>query len=246
MPRYATVARRAILFAGALSLPAGSVLAQVAAPLAQEVREAMRKERSLQRLDVAVTGSEVTLTGALDSFWQKSEAIRRALDVDGVETVATDIELPPAESDEDLAEEVAKAVQNYPHYSLYDYLDGAVDKGTVSLWGRVTPDRDKAGELFERVAKIPGVQDVRSEIQTMTPSTGDTNLRRSLSMSIFGSTHFEQFRNARNPPFHIIVERSSVTLVGWVQGEIERREMEQIARTTQGVLRVDNQLQTIR
>jgi hypothetical protein len=79
----------------------------------------------------------------------------------------------------------------------------------------------------------------------MTPSTGDTNLRRSLSRSIFRSTHFERFQGTRNPPFHIIVERSSVTLVGWVQGEIERREMEQIARMTQGVLRVDNQLQTI-
>jgi osmotically-inducible protein OsmY len=245
MQRHATVATRAILFACALSLPASAVMAQATPPLEQEVREALRKERSLRRLDVAISGSEVTLTGALDSFWQKSEAIRRALDVDGIETVATDIEIPPPEGDQQLAEEVSKAVQNYPHYSLYDYLDGAVDNGIVSLWGRVTPDRNKPRELFERVAKIRGVQDVRNEIQTMAPSSGDTNLRRSLSRSIFRSSHFEQFRNARNPPFHIIVERSSVTLVGWVQGEIERREMEQIARTTQGVLRVDNQLQTI-
>jgi osmotically-inducible protein OsmY len=245
MQRPATVATRAILFACALSLPAGPVMAQAVPPLEQEVRDALRKERSLRRLDVAVSGSEVTLTGALESFWRKSEAIRRALDVDGIETVATDIEIPPPEGDQQLAEEVSKAVQNYPHYSLYDYLDGAVDNGVVSLWGRVTPDRNKPRELFERVAKIRGVQDVRNEIQTMTPSTGDTNLRRSLSRSIFRSIHFEQFRNARRPPFHIIVERSSVTLVGWVQGEIERREMEQIARMTEGVLRVDNQLQTI-
>lgn len=245
MPRHATVATRTILFACALSLSAAPVMAQAGPPLEQEVREALQKERSLRRLDVAVVGSEVTLTGALESFWQKSEAIRRALDVDGVETVASDIEIPPPESDEQLAEEVSKAVQNYPYYSLYDHLDGAVDNGVVSLWGRVTPDRDKARELFERVAKISGVQDIRNEIQAMTPSTGDTNLRRSLSRSIFRSSHFERFQNARRPPFHIIVERSSVTLVGWVQGEIERREMERIARMTQGVLRVDNQLQTI-
>jgi osmotically-inducible protein OsmY len=36
-----------------------------------------------------------------------------------------------------------------------------------------------------------------------------------------------------------------VTLVGYVQGEIELRAMEQIARQTHGVLRVDNQLKTI-
>jgi osmotically-inducible protein OsmY len=194
---------------------------------------------------VALLGSEVTLTGELDSLWQKSEAIRRALEVEGIETVATDIEIPPPESDEHLAEAVGKAVQDYPYYSLFDHLEGAVDGGTVSLWGRVTPDRNKARDLFERVAKIRGVQEVRNDIRTMTPSSGDTNLRRSLSRQIFRSTHFERFRNARNPPFHIVVERSSVTLVGWVQGEIERREMEQIARMTEGVLRVDNQLQTI-
>ncbi len=245
MQRHATVAAHAVLFVCALSLPASSALAQAGPQLEQEVREALRRERSLRRLEVAVVGTEVTLTGELDSFWQKSEAIRRSLEVDGVDTVATEIKIPPAEGDQALAEQVAEAVQNYPHYSLFDYLDGAVDAGVVSLWGRVTSDRDKPRELFERVAKIRGVQDVQNDIQTMTPSTGDTNLRRSLSRSIFRSTHFERFQGTRNPPFHIIVERSSVTLVGWVQGEIERREMEQIARMTQGVLRVDNQLQTI-
>jgi osmotically-inducible protein OsmY len=245
MQRHAPVTTRAVSFVCALSLSAGLVMAQAASPLEQEVVDALRKERSLRSLDVALVGSEVTLTGKLDSFWQKSEAIRRALDVDGVETVSTVIEIPPPEGDEQLAEEVGKAVQNYPHYSLFDHLDGSVDNGVVSLWGRVTPDRNKPREIFERIAKIRGVQEVRNEIQTMTPSTGDTNLRRSLSRQIFRSSSFERFRGARNPPFHIVVERSSVTLVGWVQSEIERREMEQIARMTEGVIRVDNQLQTI-
>jgi osmotically-inducible protein OsmY len=245
MQRHATVTIRAVLFVFALSLPANLVMAQTAAQLEQDVRDALRKERSLRGLDVALLGSEVTLTGELASLWQKSEAIRRALEVEGIETVSTGIEIPPPESDEDLAEEVGKAVQGYPYYSLFDHLEGDVDSGVVSLWGRVTPDRNKARDLFERVAKIRGVQEVRNDIRTMTPSTGDTNLRRRLSRQVFRSSHFERFQNARNPPFHIIVERSSVTLVGWVQGEIERREMEQIARMTQGVLKVDNQLQTI-
>jgi len=35
-----------------------------------------------------------------------------------------------------------------------------------------------------------------------------------------------------------------VTMYGWVQGEIEYRELEQIARFTSGVLRVTNNLKT--
>ena len=49
-----------------------------------------------------------------------------------------------------------------------------------------------------------------------------------------------------NPPFHIIVNNSVVTLVGYVQSRIEYIEMQRIVAQTQGVLRVDNQLQTIR
>ena len=79
----------------------------------------------------------------------------------------------------------------------------------------------------------------------MTPSTADRNLRRSIFQAVSRSTHFERVSRARNPPFHIIVERSGVTLVGYVQGEIEYRELERIARQTQGVLRVDNQLQRV-
>ena len=148
--------------------------------------------------------------------------------------------------DEAVAEAVGQAIQRYPHYSVFDYLDGGIDTGVVTLWGKVTADREKADEIFERVAKIQGVQDVRSDIQTMPPSTADVNLRRSIFQAVSRSTHFERVSQARNPPFHIIVHNSVVTLVGYVQGEIEQRELVRIVTQTQGVLRVENQLLRVR
>ena len=245
MRRYPVSIALALLTVPLLCLQAVSAAAQPAPGLEREVREKLRGERALRRLAVAVDGAEVTLTGALDTYWDKYEALRRTLEVDGVETVVSEIELPPPESDENLAEEVSRVMQRYPHYTVFDYLDGSINSGIVTLMGRVTPDRDKSGELFERVAKIRGIQEVQNEIRTMNPSSTDRRLRNVLANQIFRSTHFERFGVSSNPPFHIIVERSIVTLVGWVQGEIERREMEQIVRMTQGVLRVDNQLQTI-
>ena len=50
----------------------------------------------------------------------------------------------------------------------------------------------------------------------------------------------------RNPPYHIVVHLSSVTMRGYVQSEIEYREMERIIRQTHGILNVDNQLQVLR
>jgi osmotically-inducible protein OsmY len=243
MQRHATAAVHIlfVVWTFGASLIAGTL--QTSTGIEREVREELRGERDLRRIAVTVTGGEVTLTGEVETFWSKSEAIRRALEVDGVETVISEIEIPPAESDQDLAEEVGKAVQRYPYYTLFDDLNGRINGGVVTLTGRVTPERDKAGELFERVAKIPGVQDVQNQIEPMSPSSGDNRLRQAIARAIFTNTHFIRFSTQRNPPFHIIVENSIVTLIGYVQGEIERREMEQIVGFTPGVLRVVNELQ---
>jgi osmotically-inducible protein OsmY len=245
MQRHATKAVIALIVVCAFGAPVLPQAAQTATQIEQEVRDALRGERVLRRLEVTVDGSEVTLTGEVETFWLKSEAIRKALDVDGIETLVSEIEIPPAESDEKLAEEVGKVMQRYPYYTMFDYLDGTINAGAVTLMGKVTPDKDKADDLFERVAKIPGVQDVENQIETLTPSSGDENLRLTIARSVFRSSHFQRFSSQANPPFHIIVENSVITLTGYVQGDIELHEMERIVRTTQGVLRVDNQLQTV-
>ena len=243
MHRHLSAAVCALLALGALTAGTAPASAQPSERL-ERVRDELRRERDLRRLEVAVDGSEVTLTGSLDTFWLKSEAIRRALEVDGVETVVSEITLPEG-SDRSIIDDVSRAVLNYPYYTVFDYLDGRVENGVVTLIGRVTSERDKRDEVFERVAKVRGVQDVQNQIVQMSPSTADNRLRNSLAQQIFRSIHFQRFASYKNPPFRILVDRSVVTLVGYVQGEIERREMETIARQTFGVLRVHNQLQTM-
>ena len=49
-----------------------------------------------------------------------------------------------------------------------------------------------------------------------------------------------------SPPFQIVVHNSIVTLVGYVQTQAELIEMQRVVAQTQGVLRVENQLQTLR
>ena len=214
--------------------------------LEREVREALRGERDLRRLEVSVQGSEATLTGIVPNFWAKHQAIERALGVDGIETVASELELPEPEDDNDLAEEIAKAVQRYPHYTIWDHVTGRVQEGAVVLGGWVTPDRRKGAELFERVAKIKGVQDVRNDIRTLSPSQGDRRLRRSILRQLALSPHFERLVRMPNPPFHIVVDNGRVLLVGYVQGQAELLDMQRIVGQTHGVLRVENRLQKLR
>ncbi len=219
---------------------------QTAQQLEREVHESLRGDGDLRRIEVSVQGSEATLSGRVPTFWAKDQAIKRALDVDGIETVVSELEIPAVEDDSDLAEDVAKAVQRYPYYTIWDVVSGRVEGGRVSLSGRVTPDRAKANEIFERVAKVRGVQDVQSDIMTLPPSQTDWNLRRAIARRVFASTHFERFATMPNPPFHIIVHNSIITLVGYVQGQAELIELQQIVAQTLGVLRVENQLEKIR
>ena len=176
----------------------------------------------------------------------KNDAIRRALEIDGIETVASELQLPEEEEDTELAQEVGKAISRYPHFTIWDYVDGRINQGVVTLHGSVTPLRDKKRELYETIAKIRGVQDYVDEIEVQSSSSGDERLRRNIGRNLAMNQHFERTMSMRNPPYHIIVNRSSVVLVGYVQTQIEYREMERIVRMTQGVLKVDNQLQTLR
>ena len=219
---------------------------QASPGIEREVRESLHDVRDLRSVEVSVDGSEATLTGRVETFWDKDRAIKRALDVDGIETIVSELELPEPETDNDIAEEVGKIVQRYPHYTIWDFISGRVKDGAVSLGGWVTPDRDKAGDLFERVAKIKGVQDVQSDIVTLSPSQGDTRLRRSIIRQLARNTHFERLVMMTNPPFHIVINNGVVLLVGYVQGQIELIEIQRIVGQTQGVLRVENRLEKLR
>lgn len=236
----------AIVVAMGAAWGVGATRAEAQTPdqLQQRVENALRGERALRRLEVTVTGDEATLAGRVDTFWDKHRAIQRALDVNGINFVASEIVVPVEEDQQRLAEEVGRQVQRYPYYTIWDVIDGRVNDGVVMLFGRVTPGRDKEGDLFERVAKIRGVQDVQVNFDVLPPSQSDDRLRSTIARQVFSSPHFERFGTMSNPPFHIIVDNGAVTLVGYVPGQIELLELHRIVAQTQGVLRVDNQLQT--
>ena len=217
---------------------------QPAEQLKQAVERRLREGRALRGLEVSVVRNDVTLTGSVQSLWEKNEAQRRALDTRGVGNVVSEIDVAVGE-DQRIADAVGKAIDRYPFYTIWDEIGGRVDNGIVTLGGRVTPGRDKTRELFERIAKVPGVQGVQMDIRMLSPSSGDARIRHLIARRLVTNSHFERFRTMRNPPFHIIVNNSIVRLIGYVQSDIERMELQRLAAQTPGVLRVENQLQAL-
>ena len=208
------------------------------------VKRALSGQSDLRRLMVSADGSEVTLTGRVPTLWLKMDAVKRTLKVDGVKSIRSNIEVSKSESDTNLAVALGRAIDGYTYYTVFDYIDAVIRQGVVTLMGFTTPDRNKSGEIADAVAKVRGVQEIRNQIMTLPTSKGDDDIRASLYSRITSSEHFENVPIDRRPPFHIVVDHGAVTIYGWVQGEIEYRELEQIARFTSGVLRVTNNLKT--
>ena len=223
--------------AGLLILAPQSVAAAAGAEqsrptVGDAVVQMLRDGLDLEDVTVTVDGTEATLAGSVPTLWDKTEAIDRTLAFPQVETVASELTVPEVEDDNEIAREVGRAIRNYRYITIWDYVGGGVENGVVTLNGAVTQDRDKPAELFERVARIPGVQEVRMQIAQQSASARDDRLRMEIASRALRHPTLSHYTLTGDiiPPFRIIVDQAVVMLVGSVRSGAESRILETIAR----------------
>lgn len=141
-----------------------------------------------------------------------------------------------------LADEVGRSVERYAQLTIFDDVGGQVENGVVTLVGKVTTPT-KRQDLERRVARIDGVRELRNHIGVLPVSPADDDLRYRIARAIYGNPTFWTYAAMANPPIHIVVEHSRVTLTGIVNSEVERMLAQSLA-TGQGELSVRNQLRT--
>ena len=141
-----------------------------------------------------------------------------------------------------ILDNVAAAVNAYPHFSIFDDVAASVDEGVVTLTGKVTMGY-KRDELEKRVAGIAGVRQVIDQLTVLPVSGFDDDLRQRIARAIYGNSNFWNYAILANPPIHIVVDRSHVTLTGVVRSEVDRRLAQALA-TQFGALSVTNALKT--
>ena len=190
---------------------------------------------------IAIDGN-VILRGKPSNAFMKMKAIDAALSVEGVDGVEDELDVAAAESQQDLVKELVNKVLTYPHFTVFDDVGFQIeDEGIVVLTGYVTEPFKKT-DLEERVGKVTGVRELKNVIEVLPVGGGDDRIRRALYDNIYGDQIFIQYRNRAQPPIRIIVNRGNVILSGAVRSRIEQLKAETIARSTFGVLGVDNRL----
>jgi osmotically-inducible protein OsmY len=148
----------------------------------------------------------------------------------------------PDGNDTRILDMVTATVNGCPHFTIFDDVSVGVENGIVTLVGKMTMGY-KRDELQKRVSLIAGVKQVVNQLEVLPASTFDDTLRQQIARAIYGNANFWTYAAMRNPPIHIIVEGSRVTLTGLVRTETDRRLAQALA-TQFNALSVNNELKT--
>lgn len=227
-------------------------LALVGISVAQErdeaLEDAVKAALKSEKLDkevaevVAIDGN-VTLRGKPTNALKKMQAIEIALGVEGVTGVEDELDVAAPESQEDFVKDLVNKVLTYPNFTVFDDVGFQIEEeGIVVLTGWVT-EPFKKEEIGKRVATVRGVRELNNVIEVLPVGGTDERLRRALFDNIYNHQMFIQYRDRAHPPIRLIVNRGRVILGGAVRNRIEKMQAETIARSTFGVISVDNRLQ---
>jgi osmotically-inducible protein OsmY len=143
-------------------------------------------------------------------------------------------------ADTALATRAIGAIRLYPHFSIFDDVTVDARDGVITLTGCVTMPY-KRDEIGARVGRVDGVRSVANEIHVLPVSPVDAKLRTRIADAIYGHPSFWRYAAMANPPIHIIVANSRVTLTGVVSTEVDRTLAFTLAHVP-GALDVTNKL----
>jgi osmotically-inducible protein OsmY len=188
-------------------------------------------------IGVAVKDGIVTLTGRVNSYWEKIAAEEAAARVSGVKAVVNELEIRLPISSERTDEDIARAVVNRLEWTISvpkDRIKVKVSKGWVTMEGEVEWQFQKnaAEEAIRNLVGIKGV--INHIVVKERPSTAE--VKSVIEEALKRSAEVDANR------ITVEVEGNKVILKGAVRSWFEREEAERAAWRAPGVRSVDNRI----
>jgi osmotically-inducible protein OsmY len=206
--------------------------------LKKNVESELNYEPSINpaEIGVAVKDGIVTLTGRIQSYWEKVAAERAAARVEGVKAVVNELTVRLPYTSERTDEDIAQAVLNSLKWSVLIPADRIkVSKGWVTLEGTVDWQFQKTA-AEKAVRKLYGVLGVTNLIEVKA-RVSKAEVEAEIESALKRSAELDASR------IKVEVDGDKVILRGSVHSYFEREEAERAAWRAPGVRTVDNRIE---
>jgi osmotically-inducible protein OsmY len=200
------------------------------------------KKVEIENLKVLHNNGTIYLEGVAKLYGSRYKAEKEALKVKGVQRVENQIAVTPGDvSTIDIETQIISKIRSHLRGSPFDLISVKVNNGFVTLTGNVR-DQSLVNDAMESVIWVRGVRGVDNKIEMASIAAGDERLRQVIYRRLY--REFPQYFVGKDPSILILVNSGRVRLVGYVDSNASREKVASIARSFNGVLSVENELQT--
>jgi len=205
----------------------------------QDILEQFKWEPQLHaaEIGVAVKNGIVTLSGIVNTFWEKIAAEDAAKKIAGVKAIAENIQVGTSPSFRKTDAEIAEAVIFALKWNTTipdEKIKVRVEQGIVSLNGEVEWDYQRSAASYA-VEKLSGVRQINNYI-TIKPLIKPNNIKQKIVSAFIRSATIDSEK------ISVITDDTKVILNGTVRSFSEREDAEKAAWSAPGVTEVENNL----